>query len=72
MRLLLADGSERHIAVSDYGTAEEALRQGDGPFSGRWIATVEETLVQLSQVVEVRRVDLGPGRIEQLQRGSSE
>jgi hypothetical protein len=69
MQLRMSDGSERHVTISDYGQAEEALRQATAPFSAGWAATAEGTLIQLSQVVEARRVDLGDLRIEQIRRG---
>ena len=58
MQLRLADGTLRHYMVSDWGTAENQLRNHLAPFSVGWIASVEGTVVQLSQVAEVRRVDL--------------
>lgn len=58
MQLRLADGTLRHYMVSDWGSAETALRQRSAPFSNGWLATVEGTLVQLGQVVEVKRLDL--------------
>ena len=58
MQLELANGTLRHYMVSDWGTAENQLRNHLAPFDVGWIATAESTVVQLSQVVEVRRVDL--------------
>jgi hypothetical protein len=66
MRIRLPSGDTRHIRIADWGQAEAALLNGSAPFSARWIPTVEQTLVQLSQIVEVQRVELGERAIETL------
>lgn len=66
MRVRLSSGDTRHIQIADWGQAEAALLNGSAPFSARWIRTVEETLVQLSQIVEVQRVELGEPAIRSL------
>jgi hypothetical protein len=66
MRIRLASGDTRHVQIADWGQAETALLQGSVPFSARWIHTVEQTLVQLSQIVEVQRVELGEPAIQNL------
>jgi hypothetical protein len=66
MRIRLSNGETRHVQIADWGQAEAALLHGSAPFSARWIHTVEQTLVQLSQVVEVQRVELGEPAIETL------
>jgi len=66
MRIRLSNGERRHVEIADWGQAEAALLHGSAPFSARWIHTVEQTLVQLSQVVEVQRVELGEPAIEAL------
>jgi hypothetical protein len=66
MRIRLPSGDIRHIRIADWGQAEAALLNGSAPFSARWIPTVEQTLVQLSQIVEVQRVQLGERAIETL------
>ena len=67
MRIRLPSGDTRHIRIADWGQAEAALLNGSAPFSARWIPTVEQTLVQLSQIVEVQRVELGDLAIQSLQ-----
>ena len=67
MRIRLSSGDMRHIQIADWGQAEAALLNGSAPFSARWIHTVEQTLVQLSQIVEVQRVELHERVIESLQ-----
>ena len=66
MRVRLASGDTRHIQIADWGQAEAALLNGSAPVSARWIHTVEQTLVQLSQIVEAQRVELGERAIETL------
>jgi hypothetical protein len=66
MRIRLPSGDRRHIRIADWGQAEAALLNGSAPFNARWIPTVEQTLVQLSQIVEVQRVELGERAIETL------
>jgi hypothetical protein len=64
MRIRLSSGDTRHIQIDDWGRAEAALLSGSAPFSAGWIHTVEQTLVQISQIVEVHRVELGERAIE--------